>query len=180
MLHRFHKHGEPAHVDGSWAFVTKDWPGITQTLPMECVESKRPSPTNGRTDLGELSPNGMCSTHYAPCFGSRSTSAFQARLSGLQYAWRPKKECRFSPLGMVNIAGLTSWAAAIEANAGKMLWVGDSALAQMFMAWEHLTGGAARREPPREQVRASAHAWHTSRARQAHRPHHKRRPWPCP
>ena len=134
MLSPARKHGEPSYVDGRWEWSTGDHPGITQTLPMECVESSRPAPYEGRADLGSTSPSNICPAAHSPCYSARGNAFFQNRLRGLQYAWHARKECRFTPLGKVNNPTLRSWSAAIEANAGPILWVGDRTLAQTFMA----------------------------------------------
>lgn len=147
--------GPPGYVEGKWVPSHERRRGATERAAMECIDSTMPCPRGGCDERADeplshastqpASPDAsICATYYQRCFGDRRSAAFDANLRGLAYVWEPSDGCHFSPIATAGRAAYDEWARSLEAAAGPMLWVGDETLAEHFVAFQALTGGARR------------------------------------
>lgn len=90
---------------------------------------------------GSAQSKSVCARFHTTCYADRRSTTFQQNVGTLRYTWQPSNGCRFSPAAPV--AEWYEWAKAREADAGSMLFVGDSTLASLFVAFQQLTSGAA-------------------------------------
>ena len=130
----------PSYTVGAWVPAATSHPAVTSFLPMACdTQDMCPLQTPGceSTTPAKLT----CKQTHVPCFSDRRAAHFEHVLHGLAWTWQPHDGCRFSPPA-TSVDKWFAWSAAREADAGPMLFVGDLALASLFMAFQQFTSGA--------------------------------------
>ena len=133
----------PAYTAGSWIPSTPHQPSVTGYVPLAC-DAASMCPNGSPGCEGMLQSKSVCARFHTSCYADRRSPTFQQNIGTLRYTWQPSNGCRFSPAAPV--AEWYEWAKAREADAGSMLFVGDSTLASLFVAFQQLTSGAASSE----------------------------------
>ena len=128
--------------------------GVLEFMPMECEASTSACPEGGccaapgdwaecTPEAGNVSPGSwVCDSYHNPCFHTRNAATFRKYVSNINHVWRPSNGCYFSPLTVSTPSQFREWAVRIEAAVGPTLFVGDTLLAEAFLAFQHLTGAA--------------------------------------
>ena len=130
----------PAYTHGEWVAETAMHPSVAATTAVACDKSSMCGNLGLSDCTAASTPDHVCSAYHRACYADRRSPTFAQNVENLKYVWQPSNGCRFSPVAPWNL--WRDWAARIESDAGKALWVGDSVLGEMFMAFQGLTGGA--------------------------------------
>jgi len=143
------RHGAPWYTEGRWVPTYEERRTVLEYMPMECVESTASCPAGGCcpseydcTPSASTSPQEVCSSYYAPCFQSRSSQTFSQNLRNFAFVWQPSDSCYFSPITITPPVMWHAYAAQIEQAAGPLLFVGDTPLSELFVAFQQHTNGA--------------------------------------
>jgi hypothetical protein len=144
-------HGAPGYTEGRWVPSYMERRSILEFMPMECVESTTPCPSGGccASEIGcqqapvTTSPTDVCASFHTPCYGTRSSATFANNLRNFAFVWQPSDGCFFSPMTHVPPTMFHAYAASIEQSAGPILFVGDTPLSELFVAFQQHTNGAA-------------------------------------
>lgn len=132
--------GKSDYKDGAWVAATPARPSVAaEHVPISCEEGG--------------SSGGLCHRFFGKCYGRFDKgkiidrppySTYAALVKNLHYVWQPSNGCHFSPpvSSKVTLDKWKAWAKGLEQDGGPMLWVGDDLLAETFVAWQSLTGGA--------------------------------------
>ena len=109
----------------------------------------------------------LCGRLSQKCYGrvvrgqvhDRPSHALYAQFVGgaQNWAWQPRDGCHFSPVvSEPNAHQWRGWAATVEAGAGPMLWVGDTHLGALHLAFSDHTGGATKSDYVRSDTLVNA------------------------
>ena len=142
----------PAYTIGTWNPSTSGRLSVTGGQPLVC--DKYDMCPLGTCSDGLAKATEVCARFYDACFRDRSTQTFQRNVATLSWTWVPSNGCYFSPLTVASPQQWREWASALEGHerASPMLWVGDSALQEMFAAFQSLTRGATHSDFHRSDV----------------------------
>ena len=124
----------PAYTIGTWNPSTSGRLSVTGGQPLVC--DKYDMCPLGTCSDGLAKATDVCARFYDACFRDRSTQTFQRNVATLSWTWVPSNGCYFSPLTVASPQQWREWATGLEEHerASPMLWVGDSALQEMFAA----------------------------------------------
>ena len=126
----------PAYTIGTWNPSTSGRHlSVTGGQPLVC--DKYDMCPLGTCSDGLAKATDVCARFYDACFRDRSTQTFQRNVATLSWTWVPSNGCYFSPLTVASPQQWREWATGLEEHerASPMLWVGDSALQEMFAAY---------------------------------------------
>ena len=127
----------PSYTNGEWVAARH---AVTAVVPMDC---------DGTVDVCPLASTGcdsstisglVCQRYHHACYADRRSDFFSQNLDHLKWVWQPSNGCHFSPVAP--LGKWFEWAAARESDAGPMMFVGDTLLSELFMAFSQLTSGA--------------------------------------
>lgn len=149
--------GAPAYTEGEWVYSTDDRKGITTVIPMECIDQPTTCPIDRCWDSGQAEPSGYCEAFHSSCYRHRQSSTFAQNLRNNMYTWRPSNGCEISPLTLMPPGMWREWATGLESTAGPILFVGDTLMAELFLAFKALTSGATHSKYVRADVLVNTH-----------------------
>ena len=146
-------HGAPGYTEGRWVPSYEERRSILEFMPMDCTESNAPCPSGGccASEHGcqsavTTSPTDVCSSFHTPCYGARTGETFGKNLRNFAFVWQPSDSCYFSPMTVTPPTMFHAFAASIEQAAGPILFVGDTPLSELFVAFQHHSNAAAHSE----------------------------------
>ena len=117
-LHGGYLYPYPAYTDGHWVVETPERLSITGRLPVACDAA-----------LASTMAKTVCTPFFQQCYSNRRSPLFAQHLEHLKWTWQPANGCHFVPLAPM--PKLFEWARGLEADAGALMWVGDTLLAEV-------------------------------------------------
>ena len=156
-------HAKTDYTQGSWVPASASRPSAAMMpLAPSACDSKHDACPLGTCSDGVAFSAALCSAYSDKCFGRThrgqtfdrpSHTTYTTFTAGLKWAWQPHDECHFSPIvDDANVPRWREWAQALEMDASPMLWVGDSLLAELHLAFVGLTGGGSKSDFHRSDV----------------------------
>lgn len=159
-------HQKTDYTQGRWVVAGSMRPS-TAAMPltsMECDRTHDPCPLGscfaapaaaGFAELcRDFSDKCFGRTHHGELHDRPEYSVYAQFVVGAHgWVWEPSDGCHFSPIVTeANAEQWKGWASGLEASAGPSLWVGDTLLAEHYLAFAGLTGGAVRSDFVRSDV----------------------------